>query len=60
MIRVTEADDATKSKTIQALVSKIHALCDEGGATSKPLLLFASLPCTGGCPWQRIKCREEP
>ena len=60
VVRVTEADDATKSKTIQALVSKIHALCDEGGDTSKPLLLFASLPCTGGCPWQRIHVEKNP
>ena len=60
VVRVTEADDATKSKTIQALVSKIHALCDEGGDTSKPLLLFASLPCTGGCPWQRINVEKNP
>ena len=58
VVRVTEADDATKSKTIQALVSKIHTLCDEGGGTSKPLLLFASLPCTGGCPWQRINVEK--
>ena len=60
VVRVTEADDATKSKTIQALVSKIHTLCDEGGDTSKPLLLFASLPCTGGCPWQRINVEKNP
>ena len=60
VVRVTEADDATKSKTIQALVSKIHTLCDEGGGTSKPLLLFASLPCTGGCPWQRMNVEKNP
>ena len=63
VVRVTEADDATKSKTIQALVSKIHTLCDEGGDTSKPLLpllLFALLPCTGGCPWQRINVEKNP
>ena len=60
VVRVTEADDATRSKTIQALVSKIHTLCDEGGDTSKPLLLFASLPCTGGCPWQRINVEKNP
>ena len=62
VVRVTEADDATKSKTIQALVSKIHTLCDEGGGSgsSKPLLLFASLPCAGGCPWQRINIEKNP
>ena len=60
VVRVTEADDATKSKTIQVLVNKNHTLCDEGGDTSKPLLLFASLPCTGGCPWQRINVEKNP
>ena len=53
VLRVTEQHDATKMSTIRKLVRQIHQLCDEGGG-SKELLIWASLPCTGGCSWQRI------
>ena len=57
VIRVTEKDDATKQSTIKRLCKDLRPLlCDEGGykAQSKQLLLWASLPCTGGCSWQHI------
>ena len=53
VLRVTEQHDATNMSTIRKLVRQIHQLCDEGGG-SKELLIWASLPCTGGCSWQRI------
>ena len=56
-IRVTEKDDATKQSTIKRLCKDLrHLLCDDGGyeAQSRPLLIWASLPCTGGCSWQHI------
>ena len=53
VVRVTEQHDATKMSTVRKLVRQIHQLCDEGGG-SKELLIWASLPCTGGCSWQRL------
>ena len=53
VLRVTEQHDATKMATIRKLVRQIDQLCDEGGG-SKELPVWASLPCTGGCSWQRI------
>ena len=64
IIRVTEKDDATKRSTIKRLCKDLRPLlCKEGGyrnnsrnqkARSRKLLIWASLPCTGGCFWQRI------
>ena len=57
VIRVTEKDDATKQSTIKRLCKDLRPLlCDEGGykTQSKQLLVWASLPCTGGCSWQHI------
>ena len=48
---------ATKQSTIKRLCKDLRPLlCDEGGynAKSRPLLIWASLPCTGGCSWQHI------
>ena len=56
-IRVTEKNDATKQSTSKRLCKDLRPLlCDEGGykARSRPLLIWASLPCTGGCSWQHI------
>ena len=51
--RVTIQDDATRNSTIHKLVQHTRALCDEGGDTTKPILVYASLPCTGGSPWKK-------
>ena len=59
VLRVTEKHDATKMSTIRKLVRQIHQLCDEGGGR-KELLIWASLPCTGGCSWQRISEAPNP
>ena len=53
IIRVTDQQNALKDSTLKSVVSQIRTLCDEGGAF-KPILVFASLPCTGGCPWNRM------
>ena len=56
-VRVMEKDDATKQSTIKRLCKDLRPLlCDEVGykARSRPLLIWASLPCTGGCSWQHI------
>ena len=53
VLRVTSEDDVLKDSTLTSVVQKISTLCDEGGA-SKPILVYASLPCTGGCPWNRM------
>ena len=59
VLRVTEQHGATKMSTIRKLVRQIHQLCDEGGG-SKELLIWAFLPCTGGCSWQRINETVNP
>ena len=56
VIRVTIKDDATKEETIAKLAKKIRSFHgstakDQGG---NKVMIFASLPCTGGCPWNRI------
>ena len=57
VLRITEQDDATKPQTIKHIVEQINTLCDEGGLM---LLLFASLPCTGGSSWQRLNIHNNP
>ena len=61
-IRVTDALDATRARTLKHVVEQITTLAarDEGGVTTKPkVLIFASLPRTGGCTWQRINSMTE-
>ena len=65
-IRVTEALDATRPTTLKYVIEQITTLAarDEGGATTKAttkpkVVIFASLPCTGGCTWQRINSMTE-
>ena len=57
VLRITEEDDATKPQTIRRIVQEIHTLCDQGGFM---LLLYASLPCTGGSSWQRLNIQNNP
>ena len=45
VVRITEADDVT---TEEGLAKALHA------ALLPLCLLWASIPCTGGCPWQRV------
>ena len=57
-IRVTEELDATRPRTIKHVVDQITlAARDEGGVSKPNVLIFASLPCTGGCTWQRINSK---
>ena len=57
-IRVTEDLDATRPRTLKYVVDQITlAARDEGGVTRPKVLIFASLPCTGGCTWQRINSK---
>ena len=58
VVRVTEEQDATKISNIRKLVRQINQLCDEGGDTE--LLIWALLPCKGGCSWQRINEAVNP
>ena len=56
VIRVTIKDDATKEETLAKLGKKIRKFHestakDQGG---NKVMIFVSLPCTGGCPWNRI------
>ena len=59
-IRVTEDLDGTKPRALKYVADQITlAARDEGGAIAKrpSVLIFASLPCTGGCTWQRINSK---
>jgi RNA:NAD 2'-phosphotransferase (TPT1/KptA family) len=49
--RITEQDDATKDSTISKIKDIIHN-------SLVPVLLFASMPCTGGSPWQNINAKK--
>ena len=52
--------DATRPRTLKRVVDQITSLAasDEGGVRNKPrVLIFASLPCVGGCAWQRISSK---
>ena len=55
---MTEDLDATRPRTLKYVVDQITlAARDEGGVTRPKVLIFASLPCTGGCTWQRINSK---
>ena len=57
VIRVTKETDATKTDVLEQLAREVSEAChprDEGGISAKPLLIFASLPCTGGCSWAHV------
>ena len=59
-IRVTEDLDGTKPRALKYVVDQITlAARDEGGVIAKrpSVLIFASLPFTGGCTWQRINSK---
>ena len=52
MLRVTESHDLRKASTIEHVVKevkKFRKTCPEGR-----LLIYASLPCTGGSPWGNV------
>ena len=49
-IRVTEANDPRKRKNVCELLEKVLESCDE----HTTCLVHASLPCTGGSPWQHV------
>ena len=49
VLRITEKEDATKPKTVEkAKAFVVQPRC----------LLFSSMPCTGGSPWQRINVKK--
>ena len=52
MLRVTESHDLRKASTIEHVVKEVRKFrrtCPEGR-----LLVYASLPCTGGSPWGNV------
>jgi len=51
VVRVTEQMDATKQSTIDSI---LHFISVE----TKPIVLFGSMPCTGGSPWQNINVKR--
>ena len=51
VIRVTESMDATKWETIEHILEIIWHACT-------PVLLFASMPCTGGSMWQHLNVKK--
>ena len=51
VLTVTEHDDARKAKTIEELIGLISSARKRGMS----VYLCASTPCTGGCPFQRLR-----
>ena len=54
MIRVTESesDDATTDACVTSIAKQVQQLCSANPLAK--VLAHASLPCTGGCPWNNI------
>ena len=53
VIRVTK-DDATRSECIDGTVTITKKFMNEYPKSKDNLMIYISLPCTGGCPWNHI------
>jgi hypothetical protein len=51
VVRVTETMDATKQNTIDHLCNIVHT-------STVPIIVFSSMPRTGGFPWQKHQRQE--
>ena len=56
VIRLTAEDDMTSEKGIEKCMRAIEEAPKDEGGNSK-VLLWASMPCTGGSPWQAINAK---
>ena len=54
MIRVTEDDDATRSECFRKTVKRVEDFMKNNPKTKTDLMIYISLPCTGGCPWNNV------
>ena len=54
VIRVTEDDDATRDECITKTVKKVEGLRRSNPKDKTDLMIYISLPCTGGCPWNNV------
>ena len=53
VIRITEQDDITSPKTRKRVIDQVNDVLRKHGPSVK-ILVWASIPCTGGSPWQRV------
>ena len=54
VIRVTKDDDATRDECITKTVKKVEGLRRSNPKNKTDLMIYISLPCTGGCPWNNV------
>ena len=55
MLRITKDDDLNSTDTRKSILSKAKSYA----AASKPILVWASLPCTGGSTWSHLNLTLE-
>ena len=55
ILRVTEQHDQTTEEGLRWLLDEIHKIPKD-----LPILLWGSIPCTGGSPWTRYNLRKYP
>ena len=54
VIRVTKDDDATRSECITKTVKRVEEFMKSNPKNKTDLMIYISLPCTGGCPWNNV------
>ena len=59
VIRVTKDDDATRGECITKTVKKVEEFMKSNPKEKTDLMIYISLPCTGGCPWNNVN-KESP
>ena len=55
VVRITEAEDVCSARGLSLALA---AIADSAKHCSGNLLVWVSLPCTGGCPWQRMEAEH--
>ena len=53
VFRITEQDDITSPKTRKRIIDLVNDVLRKHGPKVK-ILVWVSIPCTGGSPWQRV------
>ena len=59
MIRITQDDDILSHATRKRVVDEVKHIRSIGNKGSIPVLLWASIPCTGGTAWSHINMNHD-
>ena len=54
VIRVTKDDDATRGECVTKTVKRVEEFMKSNPKNKTDLMIYISLPCTGGCPWNNV------